>query len=480
MALMPADNRLPRSTPEAQGVSSAAIRAFVEAVEQNIHELHSFILLRHGYVIAEGWWSPYRPEYPHSLFSLSKSFTATAIGLAVNEGRLTVDDRVVSFFPDDLPAEIGENLAAMRVRDLLSMSTGHDKDATGRAQERQPVNWVKGFLELPVEHAPGTHFVYNSAATYMLSAIIQKLTGLKLLDYLQPRLFKPLGIQNPTWETSPQGINTGGWGLSVTTEDIARFGQMYVDKGLWCGQRLVPGAWIAEATSRQISNGSKEDSDWEQGYGYQFWRCRHSAYRGDGAFGQYCVVMPDQDAVLAVTGGLGDMQAPLNLVWDHLLPAMNGARLPESSAAHDDLSRKLSGLSLLPPQGGVASPLAKRVSGQTFVLEPNDQKIESLAFDFSEAGDSITLRDADGEHRIACGRGTWKEGAVSTTKSGSRVFASGLWTSEDTFAATLRWIETPFVVAYTCRIEDDRLAVDANVNVSFGATSAALVGHRQR
>ena len=209
-----------------------------------VHDLHSFMLLRHGQVVARGWWSPYAAQRPHMLFSLSKSFTSTAVGLAVAEGRLTVDDPVLSFFPEDAPAKVSPNLAAMRVRDLLSMSTGHAKDATGRATHKKEGNWVKGFLSLPVRYAPGTHFVYNSAATYMLSAIVQKLTGMTLLDYLRPRLFEPLGIDNPTWESCPRGINTGGWGLSVRTEDIARFGQLYLQKGVWKGQRILPEAWV--------------------------------------------------------------------------------------------------------------------------------------------------------------------------------------------------------------------------------------------
>ncbi|MBW7461807.1 serine hydrolase, partial [Paenibacillus sepulcri] len=152
-------------------------------------------------------------------------------------------------------------------------------------------------LAAPVEHEPGTHFVYNSGATYMLSAILQKVTGQTLLEYLQPRLIEPLGIKGAAWDVCPRGINVGGWGLNVTTEDIARFGQLYLQKGMWNGQRLLTEEWIAEATSSQISNGDGGVNDWAQGYGYQFWRCRHGVYRGDGAFGQFCIVMPEQDAV---------------------------------------------------------------------------------------------------------------------------------------------------------------------------------------
>ena len=174
---MTTDNRLPRSTPEAQGIASTAVSMFIEQAEKNIDALHSLMLLRHGQVVAEGWWAPYAPERPHMLFSLSKSFTSTAVGLAVAEGRLTVDDPVLSFFPEDAPAKVSANLAAMRVRHLLSMSTGHAEDTTGYFWRSRDKTWVRAFLARPVKYEPGTHFLYNTGATYMLSAIVQKLTG---------------------------------------------------------------------------------------------------------------------------------------------------------------------------------------------------------------------------------------------------------------------------------------------------------------
>ena len=243
-SICPAAEPLPRSSPEAQGISSSAILAFIESTDKNIESLHSFMLVRHGHVVAAGWWSPYNAESPHALYSLSKSFTSTAVGLAIAEGKLSVDDLVLRFFPEDLPAEPSKNLKAMRVSDLLRMSTGH-QDEPKRTRETP---WTKTFLAQPVPFKPGTHFLYNTSATYMLSAIVQKATGMTLLDYLKPRLFEPLGIEHPTWETSPQGISTGGFGLSIRTEDIARFGQLYLQKGNWNGKQLVPVAWVDAAS----------------------------------------------------------------------------------------------------------------------------------------------------------------------------------------------------------------------------------------
>lgn len=468
---------LKRSAPEAQGIASSSILRFVEAAENQLRDLHSFMLRRHGFVVAEGWWSPYAPEHPHMLFSLSKSFTSSAIGLAVHEGCLSVDDPVISFFPNDLPAAVSQNLAEMRVRHLLSMSTGHDEDTMKYLHEREDGNWIKAFLERPVVHKPGTHFLYNTGATYMLSAIVQKLTGMMLLDYLQPRLLEPLGITGATWEVSPQGINTGGYGLSIRTEDIARFGQMYLDKGMWQGRRILPEAWVEEATSSHISNGSSETSDWEQGYGYQFWRCRHGAYRGDGAFGQYCIVMPEQDAVLAMTGGLEDMQVPLNLVWEHLLPAMKAAPLADDPSSQQALQQKLASLTLPPPQGQSSSPIAASISGREYKIEPNDLNIDAISLEFTESGCLLTMKIPLGEFTITCGYGEWHRGTAPTpVTDAAPVVASGVWTADDTFTTTLRFYETPFVQTARYQFADHQLKIDLSLNVSFDQKNYALVG----
>ncbi len=471
--------RLPRSAPEVQGVASSAILAFVQAVEEQISEVHSFMLLRRGAVIAEAWWSPYGPEIPHMLFSLSKSFTSTAVGLAVAEGRLSVDDAVLSFFPEDAPARVSKNLAAMRIRHLLSMCTGHADDTMGYLHRRRDGNWIRAFLARPVKYAPGTHFLYNTGATYMLSAIIQKVTGLTLLEYLRPRLFDPLGIANPEWELSPQGISTGGYGLSITTEDIARFGQLYLQKGRWGGKRLLPAAWVEAATAHQIANESP-NADWRQGYGYQFWRCQHNVYRGDGAFGQYCIVMPEQEAVLAITSGLGDMQLLLDLVWQHLLPALSlSASLPTDARAHQTLTSRLESLACLPPIGNAASPTAARLSGKMFRLEPNALRITGIAFDFAQPGAALTIRTRRGSQRLVCGAGAWQHGQLALFPHSPHVAASGVWQDDDTFVITLRFFETPFVYTLTCRFAGEQLAIDGTVNVSFEPTAYRLTGRMQ-
>jgi len=318
---------LPRATPESQGVSSDAVLDFLKTANDKVQSMHSVVLVRHGKVILEAWWHPEAPENTHVLWSLSKSFTSTAVGLAVADGKLSIDDPVMKFFPESNPDTPSTNLKGMRVRDLLTMATGHQDEPKVRDQ----TDWIKTFLSHPVPHKPGTHFQYNTPATFMQSAIVQKVTGQKVVDYLTPRLFEPLGIESHQWDDNPQGISIGGYGLYLRTDDIAKFGQLYLQRGVWDGKQLIPTDWVDTATSKQVSNGSDPNRDWDQGYGFQFWRCRHGAYRGDGKDGQFCIVLPDQDAVVAITANTPDMQSELNIVWEKLLPAFHDAALPENA-----------------------------------------------------------------------------------------------------------------------------------------------------
>jgi CubicO group peptidase (beta-lactamase class C family) len=464
---------LPRSIPEAQGVSPSAVLSFVEAADKNINSMHSFMLLRHGHVVAEGWWSPYHAEAPHSLYSLSKSFTSTAVGLAISEGKLSLNDEVLKFFPEDVPSRPSDNLTSMRVSDLLRMCTGQQSEPP-----RSPLQpWTKTFLAHPVPFKPGTHFLYNTSATYMLSAIVQKTTGMTVLDYLRPRLFAPLGIEHPTWETSPQGISAGGYGLSIRTEDIARFGQLYLQKGKWQGKQLVPEAWVEAATTRQTSNGSNPQSDWDQGYGYQFWRCRHGAYRGDGAFGQYCVVLPEQDSVIVITSGGKDMQAILNLVWDKLLPAMKSSPLLPEEEVRKKLEHTLRSLSLRPQEGSGAPA---KISGKKYVFPANRRNLEAITLQCDGADGDVTLisRCNGVEQRITCGRGAWRKGQVAWgSLSQQPAAASGAWTTDDTFTAKLCFYETPFTITVGLKFSGTELQCNSESNVGFGPTKEAqLVG----
>lgn len=473
---------LPRSAPEKQGVSSTALLAFIEAADQEIDAMHSIMLVRHGHVIAEGWWGPFDAQTPHVLFSLSKSFTSTAVGLAIAEGKFSLDDEVLKFFPEEAPAEPSANLKSMRVRDLLRMNTGHQTEPqfvrSGPEMATVKESWVKTFLAHPVPFKPGTHFLYNTPATYMLSAIVQKTTGMTVLDYLRPRLFDPMGFENPSWGTSPQGITLGGYGLMARTEEIARFGQLYLQKGQWKGKQLIPSAWVEEATARQTSNGSSPRSDWDQGYGYQFWRSRHNTYRGDGAFGQYCLVFPEQDTVVAITSGVRDMQKTLNLVWEKLLPALQAKALPEDAAARAKLEAKLAGLKVRTVAGQSISPLAAKVSGVWYQFPENNRGIQAAKFDFNGGAPTLTVRTANGELKTPIAGNGWTKSRDSFTNGLDRflsvparpvIATHGAWSAENTFTLKIVLPETPFYTTASFKFDGEQLFIDGEHHVAFGS-----------
>ena len=324
---------LPRvETPD--NVAAAMDEFFQEAANDSM-DIHSVMIVKDGSVIYSRWQSQGVDTVPHVLHSVSKTFTATAVGLAIADGKMALTDKIIDFFPDKLPADVSDNLKAMTVRDLLTMSCGHDDDPTGITRSAGE-DWVKAFLAYPVKHEPGTFYCYNILGTYVLSTIVQQVTGEKVVDYLNTRLFEPLHIDKPRWEESPQGINTGGWGLYLKTEDLAKMGQLLLQKGEWNGQQIIPAEWVSEMSKKQVESinpGTRleqaeerglsvETSDWMQGYGYQMWRCRPGCFRADGARGQYIIVVPDKNAVIAITSDVQDLQGELNLVWNHILPVL--------------------------------------------------------------------------------------------------------------------------------------------------------------
>lgn len=461
---------LPRSTPAAQGVNAARIINFIDAINESNHEFHSFMLLRHGQVIAEGWWAPYAPELRHTMYSMSKSFASTAVGFAVMEGKLKVTDPVMQFFPESLPTEISPELRKLSIKDLLTMSVGHETD-TSQAMRKEE-DWVKTFLAFPFKYQPGTQFLYNSGATYMCSAIVQKVTGQKIVDYLKPRLFDPLQIENMDWETCPKGINVGGWGLRVKTEDLAKFGQLFLQKGQWNGKQLVAKEWVEEATRFKIQQPApanptrpNADNDWLQGYCYQFWRCRHNAYRGDGANGQYTIVMPEKDAVLVITSESPNMQGQLDLVWEHLLPAFDEPN--KDASAITNLKSKTAGLALPLAKNSLSTPWSKR----SFQLETNEMNLKNLRLSFAKSKGLLELQADKENYSIPFGLGAWKTGETTfpgndlsakpvSRSSGVRVkktVANGIWKDANTFELTLRYIESPHHDLLTFHFNDKQM-----------------------
>ncbi|MBT4825983.1 MAG: serine hydrolase [Flavobacteriaceae bacterium] len=475
---------LQRSTPEAEGLSSEVITSFIGALEQEIDAPHSLMIVKNGKVVTEAWWDPYNAQTPHELWSLSKSFTSTAIGFAVQEGLLSIDDLVISFFPDKIPENPDWQLKQLRVKDLLTMTTGHNKEPFPADTDD---DWVKTFLDSELPYLPGTHFMYNTPATYMLSAIIHKISGEKLIDYLYPRLFEPLQIEKPQWEMDPKGINTGGWGLHLKTEDIAKFGQFYLQKGKWNGSQLLSQDWITMATSKQVSNGSNPDNDWMQGYGFQFWRSRYNTYRGDGAMGQFCLVFPDQDTVVAITSGTNNMGEIMQLTWDIILPVLKEGKIPRNDQALLALQKKIASLKIKAVEGQMTNRQQKKWLNKEFHFDENDQGIKTISFKTQNKEYSVQIKMEGGIQIIPFGQQRYIKAKVkghlpySRTRRSSfipesslryiknkTIASNGAWTDENEFHLRVYLYETPARMNYKFKFSDDGLILECTADHYLG------------
>lgn len=452
------DRLLISSAPAAEGVDASGVQAFVDGLEAAAEiEPHSLMVVRHDRLVAAGWWAPYTPDRLHLLYSLSKSFTSTAAGLALGEGLLGLDDTVLSYFPE-LDGDITDPRSrAMLVRHVASMASGHTAETLGPALEMDHENLVRGFLLVPPDREPGTVFAYNQPATYTLGAIVRRVTGQSLTDYLRPRLFDPLGIGEMAWLRDSSGGEFGWSGLHAATDAIARLGLLYLRGGVWDGRRLVPEEWVSQATRAQIANDNagldELGPDWQQGYGFQFWMSRHG-YRGDGAYGQFCVVLPDQDAVIAMTAQTEDMQGILDLAWEHLLPAFGPGPLSGREGADAALAQRLASLALPPAAGQPAPPdRAADWSGAVFAPSggrPTDQPgLTSARVTATADGWTLTLTEDGQPLEVDLGPGGWTVGEEPAPTA-----VSGGWTDADTLAVELAFLETPHRLLITCTLQD--------------------------
>ena len=451
-------NSMPRSSPESQGVDPAGILAFLDTLESAPDiEMHSLMIIRHGQVVAEGWWSPYLPEQVHLLYSLSKSFTSTAAAFAIADGLLDLDATVLSYFPE-LDSEITDRRSrSILVRHVAAMASGHLEDMIEPTLALDPVEPVRGFLLIPPDRAPGSVFAYSQPCTYTLAAIVQRLTGQTLIEYLRPRLFDPLGIDQAGWQRDAAGRDLGYTGLHATTDAIARLGLLYLQRGVWNGQRLLSEEWVAEATRIHVENPNEPNPDWRQGYGFQFWMARHG-YRGDGAYGQFCVVLPEQDAVIATTAGTENMQGILDAVWTQLLPAMTSTAGGPSPVA-DQLAARLGGLQLAAFQAKSAPDSSVAAWTEASFL-PSGGLCEAqptlTAVQLHQDGElwQLNLLEGDVAFGATVGTGGWRTNLTETDhgRTGVPLAVSGGWTDEDTFGAEVIFLETPHRLGLTCSL----------------------------
>ena len=457
---------LPRSTPADQQVDPAAILSFLDAVDDHpAVEMHSLMVVRHGHVVAEGWWAPYSAGRPHLLYSISKSFTSTAAAFAQAEGLLELDDTVVSHF-GEFGADITDPRSrSVKIRHIAAMASGHSRDTLTEVLERDPAEPVRGFLLIPPDHEPGTVFSYNQPCTYALASIIQRNAGMPLTQYLRPRLLDPLGIGSVGWHSWPPGRELGFSGLHARTEDVAKLGQLYLQRGRWDGVQLIPERWVAEATSTQVANPGEPNPDWRQGYGFQFWMARHG-YRGDGAFGQFCVILPEHDTVIVTTAGTREMQAVLDAMWTHLLPGLlpgprpgSGPAIPDTASAQHQLSARLGGLELPACHAAPAPAQWRPWTGEPFTIGTGtgDGQMQSALTSAgvvpADGGWQIRLTEADSSLTFPVGTRAW---AVSepADRNGETipVAASGGWLDDHTLRAEIIFLETPHRMDITCSL----------------------------
>lgn len=326
-----------RATPESQGISSDLFAALLRELDASKDtEMHHFMALRHGKVICECNFAPYPKGMWHITHSMCKSITGMAIGMLIEEEKLKLDENIYDIFPDHINAFSKIFRPVITVENLLTMTSGVTFNESGIVSGN---DWLGSFLNASVNGKPGTEFQYNSLNTYVLSAIVTKRTGETLTEYLTPRLFGPLGITKYYWETCPKGITKGGWGLFLCAEDMAKLGQLYLQRGKWNGQQLVSEYWIEISTARHL----KTQND-TYGYGYQLWmEQRPGSFEYNGMLGQNVIIYPDMDMVLVTNAGNKEMFQDcimLNIIRKYFPVNYHPADvLPENPLSHSLLKR---------------------------------------------------------------------------------------------------------------------------------------------
>lgn len=424
---------LPTSSPEAQGVDSRAIKALVEAWEGSGIRPFALRVIRHGHLVASSTWAPYLPDDNVLKYSLSKTFTASAVGMAVADGLLEIDAPVVSYFPEI--TGVGPVAQRMTVRNVLSMASGHIEDTIEKLDPADPIG---SFLRLEPDQEPGSVFCYNQGCTLTQSALVQKVTGLPLHEYLRPRLFDPLGIGPIEWLTLGE-YDQGFSGLHITPDAVARLGLTILNGGVYGDQRLLTQEWTDEAMSVQVMQGPGGNVDWSQGYGFQMWRSRHG-WRGDGAFGQLCLVIRDLDLVVAACAQVDDMQLELDLVWQHLLPGVYEEALPDDGT---DLAAFLAAREL-----PTIASTHEGAPGRYELTASGSAAAMVTASGFVDLdGTTLTFDDGTGPVSVPLGDGAW-ERVATTLSDGSVVHTAGTggWTEPGILTAKIVPLHSPHVL----------------------------------
>ncbi|MGW4487185.1 serine hydrolase domain-containing protein [Amycolatopsis sp. NPDC004368] len=467
----------------------APVHALLETLASRGMRVHSLLVHRHGRTLLDLWQWPHEPELRHKIHSATKSFTAAAVAFAEAEGLLSLDDPVVGFFADRLPAPASENFSRMRVRDLLTMSTGHARGLSGATTRLRRTGWVGEFLEEPVVELPGRNFTYSSTTSHVLSAIVQEVVGQPVDEYLRPRLFAPLGIGDYTWERDPEGVSSGGNGLSLRPRDLLKFGVLHLQDGVWEGARVLPAGWVQKASAlhvRRAISGQWNGKELvppapgvvtEEGYGYQFWTTAAGIYSASGIFGQECMVFPRHGGVVVITGAMGDGSY-------HDLPGLLRSAF---TAAFTNPAREQSEVDALAAwvdrarEPETPNATAHRAGfTATYDFAPNEQGLVSLAVEVRDDRVHVDVEDELGHHPIDHGVGTWirQDTGVSVWRlhhsyqdPTAAVLAGAEWRSADAVGLTWHFLESPFIDRLTLSFDDTGVTVEHATNVNSGPTT---------
>ncbi|MBN2238809.1 MAG: serine hydrolase [Dehalococcoidales bacterium] len=452
------NNQLERVNPAEVGLSGNAILNYLEKLQACGTEMHGLMIARQGKICAEGWWKPYSPGLIHTLASLTKSYVVTAMGILVFEGRVSVDEKIIDILSEYMPEHISDNLRALTIHHMLCMGAGNDT-----MQDRTRPGWLHDFFASDFANPPGSRFYYSGVITSVLGAVIRKKTSLGLMEYLKPRLFDKIGIDagRLKWIEHPDGLEYGGGGLFARTEDNLRLGQLYLNGGIWNGERIISKEWVKAASSKQIDNDNEKPADNRVGYGYQMWMCRPSGvYRFDGAKGQFVIVVPRLDMVIAINQMSEQpvTQKTLDITWEYLEEAEG------SDSGDARLAAMMKSLSLPRTESGGTPPQDRFTKDRTFQFDENDISlfpgdlrmlsyktplgIEQIGFS-EKRGEIIAEIRSDGRlfllHISLDGIDRLSNFHVADDLP-EMVYASGLWMDDNTLQVTLRYLETPFTV----------------------------------
>ncbi|MBQ5968744.1 MAG: serine hydrolase [Clostridia bacterium] len=452
---------IPRAaTPEAVGVDSKEVQAFIDHCMQAKKQLHSILVLRHGQIACEAYRAPYAPQYAHIMYSVSKSITATAIGFAVAEGLFALDTKFLDIFPEAREIRDDANMQKLCVEDLLTMRSGF---SVSPMMDKTKDRWFHDIVSSPWISEPGTKFDYISENMYLLCAMIHRRAGMSVIDYLMPRLFEPLGIERPFWETCPRGIEAGGWGITLKTMDLAKIMLTYQQGGTFGGKQILPAGWAEQATSYHAATvPAKNSLDTVLGYGYCFWRCGgyKNAYRADGMFSQFGIVFEDLDACLIITAGEIEEQGMRDVIWDHFPKAFiddapDAETVPISIPPYEKLpamprsktEARLEGKKIVFNKplliNAIGFPVSALPMTATFMSRDKAGNITNLAFHALESELVMTWTEGKETNTIHIGMdGDYRWGTATLGQAPYHICAVGAWKDANTLEVMIRPIES--------------------------------------